>query len=153
MTIRAKFCFCILIFTLQMCCAQSPSATGSFLGRWVVKDVWCSECGKRLPSEKGAVIQFTPTEVRNPLAENCTRDPGYGLLSEMSGTEVIASYGRQWPQSVSRAVPKEEKVRYGVITCGGINLMQMLFLSDRRAFYFFEGGVVFDLQRTDPNSL
>jgi hypothetical protein len=146
MMTRTGFCWGILILALQMG-AQGQTGTDSYLGKWIVKDALCSDCGRRVPSEKGAIIQFGYTEIRNPLAEDCTHDPGYGLLNEMSGTQVVMRYGKQWPQSVSRAIPKQAKVRYGFLTCGGTNLMQMLFLSDKHAFYFFEGGIAFDLQR------
>lgn len=150
MIARPSLGWATLIFTLQVC-AQNP--TTAYLGKWVVKDVLCSDCGKRLPAEKNARIEFSSAFIRNPLAEDCTRDPGYSLLNGLSGAEVVRRYGSEWPGAVRRAIPKQGRVHYGFITCGGINLMQMLFVSDKRSFYFFEGGVIFDLQRVyDPDS-
>jgi hypothetical protein len=151
-TIRAPFYWGILLFAMQACCAQTACAGNSFFGKWIVKDVLCSDCGKRVPAEDGTIIEFTPGQIRNPLAEDCARDPGYSLLNEMSGTQVIARHGKRWPRPVSRVTLKQEKVYYGFVTCGGINLMQMLFISDKRAFYFFEGGIAFDLQRAESTS-
>ncbi len=144
-------CWGILLFASQVC-AQSPTprSGNGFFGKWLVKNVFCSNCKDRKPAEIGTILEFTDTYIKNPLGENCIRDPGYSLLNEESGNRVVARYGKQWPRSVIRATLNQERVRYGFFTCGGINLMQVLFISERRGFYFFEGGVAFDLQRLEP---
>jgi len=150
MIIRASLSFTtILLAVMQPCWAGTPAAKSCVFGKWIVKDVLCSSCGKRVPAEKGTLLEFSNAQIRNPLSENCTNDPGYGLLNEMSGKQVIVRFGRKWPQTTKDAARRYEKIHYGFITCNGINLMQMLFLSDKRAFYFFEGGIVFDLEHVD----
>lgn len=145
MILRISLSMSILLAALQTLCAQTPNASSGFFGSWIVKDVLCSDCGERILTEKGTVIELARTRIRNALGEDCPRDPGYDSLKEMSGREVIARYGKRWPRPVKRAALKHEKVRYGFITCGGVNLMQILFVSDERAFYFFEGGIAFEL--------
>jgi hypothetical protein len=150
MSMRAALYWFALLVMAQTCFAQA-GAVNHLLGKWTVKDVLCSDCGKRVPAERGTVLELTNARIRNPLGGSCHHDPGYDLVKEMTGAQVIADYGKRWPRSVTREIPKEDKIRYGFITCGGINLMQMLFLSDTRAFYFFEGGIVFDLQRDESS--
>jgi hypothetical protein len=136
----------LLVCSLQLCCAQTSSSKIQYLGTWVVQDVLCSNC-KRVPVEKGTVIELGANQILNPLSENCVHEPGYGLLREMAAEELLAHSGRDWPGSVKQAIRGQRRVLYGFVTCEGINLMQLLFLSDQRAFYFFEGGLMFDLRR------
>jgi hypothetical protein len=141
---------CLLLLLACLCPAQSPSNSSTdLLGKWTVANVLCTDCANRTPSEKGSVLEFAPSFIHNPLSEDCKADPDYSRLEPMSGARAVTHHGKHWPQGLRHVASKQSKVRYGFITCGGINLMQVLALSNQRAFYFFEGGIVFDLRRPD----
>lgn len=126
---------------------QQLEAPLSLLGQWRVQDVMCSDCGKRLPTEKGSKIEFSSSKIRNPVSDDCDASPGYKLLQATTGQSLFARKGKQWPTAVAQAVRNSRTVRYGFVTCNGGNYMQVAIINDKQAYYFYEGGVVFELRR------
>jgi hypothetical protein len=140
-------CLQALLFLVFGC----ASAGGrSIVGQWVITDVLCSDCSSRRAPEKGTSIQFDPQHIVNPLYGNCDASPGYNLLKEVSSKTLLARIGQRWPAAARREVSAQPKVLYGFVTCDGINQAQVAVLSIKRALYFYEGGLVFVLQRTTP---
>lgn len=138
-----------LLFLLtvpQLYASKSLRGIDTVFGDWKVVNVICSNCGERIPEEKGIVIKFRQDQIINPLSESCRDELSYNLLKELPGKQAISDFGRPWPLAVRNTVDRQSKVFYGFITCRGMNLMQILFVSDERAFYFFEGEIVFDLR-------
>lgn len=127
--------------------AAAPAADSDIGGIWRVSRYFCSDCGTRAFKEFGAAIQFTGQDITNPISDNCAAHPDYTLLREVSTKKLLTSEGKSWPTSFRRALVAHSKVRYGFITCGGINYMQLLVATPKRSFYFFEGGIVFELDR------
>lgn len=117
-------------------------------GNWRVSDVFCADCGNRVPAEKGTVIHLGESKIVNPLSDNCEEGPGYNLLKEVNSRELLSGTGKSWPEAAKESLQKRQKVLYGFVTCGGGNYMQVAFLSVDKGFYFFEGNLVFALRHT-----
>lgn len=132
---------------LAFAIACAPRITGpSVYGTWRVADVLCTGCDHRVPAERGTVIRFGKNAVANPLAGNCDSGADYHLLRRAAGPTLSGALGRPWPDSIQRIVAGRTTAIGGFITCGGVNYMQVVFISEHTAFYLYEGGIVFVLE-------
>jgi hypothetical protein len=131
--------------------ADELAAISEIRGSWKISHFFCSGCGARTFHEKGMTIQFADQRITDPTGDNCTANPDYRMLNEVSTKKILANEGKSWPTSFRRTLAALSTVRYGFVTCGGINYMQLIVATPKTAFYFFEGGIVFELER-EPKS-
>ena len=122
-------------------------AVEDVLGAWQVSDVICSGCQDRTSDEKGIVVRLQADRIDNPLSENCVDTPGYGLLETVPSKLFLKRIQGSWPALGKQKKSLGKTVLYGFITCGGINYLQIAFLSKETAWYPYEGGLVFILRR------
>jgi len=123
-------------------------AVEDVLGAWHVSDVICSQCQDRRNEEKGATVRLQTDRIENPLSGDCTDTPAYGRLETVSSKTFLKQVKSSWPALGKQRKSLSKTVLYGFITCGGINYMQIAFLSKDTAWYPYEGGLVFVLRRT-----
>ena len=141
------FIVSIFAFTISLCTQASEINAKNIVGTWRVSDVICANWEDRLPQEKGTVIELRDDRVVNPLSENCSTNPGYDLLKRVPSKFFVRQHKKTWPAIVKEQPLTEKNVLYGFITCDGGNLMQIAFLSQETALYFYEGGLLFVLKR------
>ena len=160
---KARSCLSLLLLSFSCCLLgnacraeekptqekrnQEKPGEEKILGAWEVSDVLCSGCEGRTPSEKGTIINFEKNRIANPLYESCAAKAGYDFIRETPAGKVIAERGQDWPEPVKSKLVAGGNILYGFATCDGMNFMQLAFLPDNTAFYFYEGGIVLQMQR------
>jgi|GEM_PF-2874168 len=132
----------IFVFTISLRAQSSEINAKNIFGTWRVSDVICTNCEDRLPQEKGTVIELMPDRVVNPLSENCSASADYNLLKKVPSKTFVKQHKKVWPAIVKAQRLMKKNVLYGFITCDGGNLMQIAFLSQETALYFYEGGLL-----------
>jgi hypothetical protein len=135
------------LLTIALYVEATGLAVDDILGAWEVSDVVCSECGDRIPEEKGTIISLGRDRIANPLSEDCVDSVGYDLLEILPSKVFLKRIRAQWPALANRRRNLSKTVLYGFVTCGHINNMQIAFLSKDTAVYFYEGGIAFMLRR------
>lgn len=96
---------------------------------------------------KNKVIKIDKWRIVNPADDDCQMAPGMEFVKERASAEVLVGPGVAWPRSVHDAVALHPRILFGFITCGGINYMQVAFVSPDAGFYFPEGDTALALTR------
>jgi hypothetical protein len=136
-----------LLLCLSATALAQNATKRNILGTWKVSEVLCSDCGARKPAEIGASIELAADRIVNPLYGNCDAKPGYDLLKEMSGKDLLTGPAKHWPLAGRRKISSTKTTLYGYVTCDGGNYMQVAFLSNSTALYVYEGGILFVLRQ------
>src|SRR5262249_8860701 len=53
-----------------------------YWGTWQVRDVMAPAKGKRIPVDKGTLLEFSATGITNPLGQDCSK-PNYSRLKRI----------------------------------------------------------------------
>ncbi len=109
----------------------------------------CDDCNGRKFTEEGAKLFFSGEKISNPLGDNCDSEPAFSGIKPARAASLLAGPGKRWPVEIRHGLAGNSNLHYGFVTCGGLNYMQLLVLSPRQMLYFFEGGEVFTLIRSE----
>jgi hypothetical protein len=137
----------LLLLPVLSTCAAPAFSTEDIYGSWRVAQVICVGCSGPVLALDNKIIEIGRQRIVNPAGDECQMSPGMDLLQERTSSEVLAGGGAAWPRAVRDAVAAHRRVLFGFITCGGINYMQILFVSRDAGFYFLEGNTALALTR------
>ena len=95
-----------------------------------------------LSSTIGYRIVMDPTQIIDPVAEDCREGVSYDDIQSRPVTELGGHFGRfwKWPNFPKHSVP------YGWVRCEGSNVGAFAFIDAAHGYLFYEGGMILDLR-------